>query len=127
MESDSSLINIDQPQQRKSNMILINKKGIAKINCDKNIKTINPGFPPIKLIANFNNLTGQIKEEIHPIWIIECNNAEYYNIQFSNNDNELYISTLYENDGAVIKITLTDEFQKYKSDTINLEVISLSV
>ena len=58
-------------------------------------------------------------------WVVECENAEDYMIETSNNDRCLEITALKYHDGAIIKVSLIDEEQKYISDSIELEAMSL--
>lgn len=106
-------------------MVLINKKGIAKIEYNKKWNEIKVGFPATKLTAHFNRFDGTEPEEINPVWLVECDNEEDYEIKTSNDDMCLEISTLNDHDGAIVKVTLTDDEQKYMSDSIELKVVTL--
>lgn len=106
-------------------MLLINKKGFAKISCNKRLNTIKSGFSPTILTANFNNLVDIQNNKTSPTWIVECDKPELYNIKISDDSKYLYISTDYDIDGDIVRITLVDEEQNYVYDSIELEVISL--
>ncbi len=107
-------------------MILINKIGFSEIKCNKNRNIIKAGFYPTQLTAQFYNMINIQSSKITPVWIIECNNIEYFDIKESIDNKTLSISTSNDNlTGEVIKITLVDQEQNYVCDSIELEVISL--
>lgn len=106
-------------------MLLLNKKGFAKITCNKKLNSIKVGFSPTKLAANFILLVDEQSEKITPVWIVECNNIELYNIEETKCGKELLISTDNAHTGDVVKITLIDKEQNYVGTNIQLEVFSI--
>jgi len=103
-------------------MLLINKKGFAKISCNKRLNTIKAGFSPTVLTANFNNLVDIQNNKISPTWLVECDKPELYNIKVSDDNKYLSISTDYDLAGDIVRVTLVDEEQNYVMDTIELKV-----
>lgn len=107
-------------------MLLLNKKGFSEIKCKKNRNVIKAGLSPTKLTAKFNNITNTQYNKIFPVWIIECNNIECFDIKESDDNKNISISTSCDNlDGEIVKITLIDKEQNYISDSIELKVIVL--
>lgn len=102
-------------------MILINKKGFAEIKCNKKMKVIKEGFT-IQLTANFHNLIN-VNKEISPVWVIQCDNLESYDIKESENGMTLYLSTSYDHTGDIVNVILTDKENNYEPDSIQLEAI----
>ena len=107
-------------------MLLLNKKGFAKIICKKGRNVIKACLSPTQLTAKFNELIDTQNNIITPVWIIECNNINCFDIKESDDNNNLFISTLCDNNtGEIVKVTLIDKEQNYVCDSIELEVISL--
>lgn len=106
------------------NLLILNKKGYAEIECNKKMNVIKAGFSPTRLTAKFNNLIDS-NNKITPVWIVECDNIEHYDIKVSDDSQELYISTIYDHAGDFVKVTLIDKEQNYVGASIYLEVITL--
>lgn len=85
------------------------------------MKVIKEGFTT-QLIANFNNLLDTTKETT-PVWIIECDNIESYDIKESEDGKMLYLSTSYDHTGDIVNVILTDKENNYEPDSIQLEVL----
>ena len=89
-------------------MVLVNIKRFAKIECNKKFKVVQVGSVT-KLTAHFKCFDWTENEKVTPIWVVECENAEDYMIETSNNDRCLEITALKYHDGAIIKVSLIDE------------------
>ena len=105
-------------------MLLLNKKGYAEIECNKKMNVIKAGFSPTRLTAKFNNLIDS-NNKITPVWLVECDNIEHYDIEVSDDSQELYISTMYDHAGDIVKVTLIDKEKNYVGASIRLEVFTI--
>lgn len=105
-------------------ILLLNKKGFMEIACNKKSNSIKVGFSPTKLVANVVHLADEPYEIITPVWIVECDNIEHYNIEETKCGKELLISTDDAHTGAIMKVTLIDKEKKYVGASIQLEVVS---
>ncbi len=103
-------------------MIILNKKGTAKITVSKSGNRIVPQFSSTKLYAHFKHFEEKPANKISPVWFVECDHQNDYLFEESNDGMRLEISTDCEHTGDIIKVTLADRENNYIRDSVELRV-----
>ena len=105
-------------------MIILNKKGTAKITVSKSGNRIVPQFSSTKLYAHFKHFDKPAKK-ISPIWFVECDHQNDYVFEETDDGMCLKVSTDYDHTGDIIKVTLADKENNYVRDSVELRVQSI--